>query len=186
MWTITQNGHSCDLGGSIRDRVALILTADKEPNCVLKFSVNNDGIEVDSSANYQACHQHFCGTSASIGDVFLKPLPGCTIDEVKKTRAAYRRQFNKKNFARARDLLKPVADKCFQYMEEVEEGFIRNDLARSFLRLNDKAGCLNALGSYKEFVKLSLRDFYSSMDAVYPRIPLQRDIAITLKACRAK
>jgi len=122
-----------------------------------------------------------------LGGSFLKPEPGCAIAEVKKTRTAFKQQFDRKDFAQAKALLQPVADKCFKTMNEVDEGWIRNDLALTYLRLNDKPGCLKLLEPFKDLAAMSAKDVadnYPPFDAEQ-RAPIARATRTNMKLCGA-
>jgi len=178
------NGHSCQVDGTLRAGTARVPTEDKEPPCVLKFKNKADGIEV--GAESPSC-QFFCGARATIGDSFLKPPAGCTTAEVKKTRTAFKQQFDKKDYTQARVLLQPVVDKCLKTMNEVDEGWVRNDMALTLLRLNDKPGCVKMLESYKELAAMNdkqLADSYPPFDAQI-REPIARATRTNLKLCGA-
>jgi hypothetical protein len=179
------NGHSCEVEGSIRGNVARVPTEDKQPPCVIKFSAKGENLDVNADGGQ--C-QSFCGARASIGTVFLKPAPGCTTAEVKKTRTAFKQQFDKKDFAQARALLQPVVDKCVKLMNDVDEGWVRNDLALTLLRLNDKPGCLKMLESFKDLAAMdqkALEENYPPFDAQI-RAPIARATRTNLKLCGAK
>lgn len=179
------NGHSCEVEGSIRGTVARVPTEDKQPPCVIKFNAKGESVGVEADG---AMCQSFCGARATIGDTFLKPAPGCGTAEVKKTRAAFKQQFDKKDYAQAKALLQPVVDKCVKLMNDVDEGWVRNDMALTLLRLNDKPGCLKMLESFKDLAAMdqkALEENYPPFDAQL-RAPVARATRTNMKLCGAK
>ena len=179
------NGHSCQVDGSLRGRTARVPTEEKEPPCVINFTQKGEAIQVEAGS--PSC-SFFCGARATIGDVFLKPPAGCASAEVKRSRTVFKQQFDRKDYAGAKATLQPVADKCLKLMNDVDEGWIRNDLALTYLRLDDKPGCLKLLEPFKDLAAMdekALTENYPPFDAQI-RAPIARATRTNIRLCGGK
>ena len=145
--TVGANMHTCDVEGRIGKNGQAVVKADGEDaTCTVIFTQKPDGIDV-SSAN--ACGG-FCGARAHLEGMFLKPAAGCDRAGVRKARADFKRSYDKKAYAEARTTLEPVLTRCSKTLDSDEEGWVRNDLAITLLRLGDPAACRKTLDPLTE------------------------------------
>jgi len=179
------NAHSCSLDGAIRGRQARLEdTGEKDRPCVVDFTPKGGGIEVMPKTE-EACRA-FCGMRARFDGLYLKPAPGCGGDQVQKTRAAFKRIYDKKDYAQARATLAPVLATCGKTLSFEEESWVRNDLAITYYRLGDLAECRRALDPLRELAALSaaeVRDGFPPADAEL-RAPIARAARANLKLCQ--
>jgi len=177
------NVHICTLEGSLRKAVADLEGSDRT-RCEVRFTPTHAGIEVTS--NGEPCRA-YCGARAGFEGLYLRPAPGCTPTEVTRTRAEFKRRYDRKAYAEARDLLTPVADRCAKTLLWSDTNWIANDLAITLHRLGDRAGCLARLEPIRDVAETSddeLRGGHPPSDAEI-MIGIARATRTNLKLCRA-
>jgi len=140
--TVGMNMHTCDVDGQIGKNGQAIVKPDGEnTTCTVYFTQKADGIDVSLKKECGG----FCGARASFDGMFLKPAAGCDRAGVRKARTAFKRLYDKKAYAEARTTLEPVLSRCTKTLDSDEEGWVRNDLAITLLRLGDPATCRKTL-----------------------------------------
>ncbi len=151
--TAGANGHTCSVNGQIRYGKAVLTEATDESGkpCIIVFRAKgNDSIEVSSPSEY-AC-RYYCGARASFTALYIKPAPGCSPKEQRKTRNDFKRLYDKRDYAAAQATLEPLLKTCSRVLDQVNEGWIRNDLALTQYKQGDSAGCLRTLQPMAEMV----------------------------------
>jgi hypothetical protein len=111
----------------------------------------------------------------------------CTLGALKKTREAFKVQYDRKDFAAARAALEPVVKACGRTLDRFEGGWIRNDLAITQYRLGDLAGCTQTLAPLSTDARKSdqhIRNDYGQMDAE-KYLPVIKATRTNLKLCSA-
>jgi len=178
------NAHTCSLDGAIRGRQARVATGDKEPPCVVDFVPKGAGIDVQPKSD-EACRA-FCGARAQFEGLYDKPAPGCRVGEIAKTRTTFKQQYDKKAYLEARATLIPVLDNCSKTLTDIDEGWIRNDLAITLYRLGDMAECQRVLEPLKELAAMSpkqIEENYPPSDA-QNQAPIARAARANLNLCK--
>ena len=178
------NAHTCSLDGAIRGRQARIPTGDKEPPCVVDFVAKADGVDVQPKSD-DACRS-FCGARARFEGMYNKPAPGCRVAEIGKTRTAFKQQYDKKSYAEARATLGPLLANCGKTLTDIDEGWIRNDLAITLYRLGEAAECQRVLEPLKELAAMTpkqIEENYPPSDA-QNQAPIARAARANLNLCK--
>ncbi len=140
--TIGANAHTCSLSGEIRGGRAVLEEDGDHRQCVVTFEPTGKGIRVTDDGD--ACRA-YCGMRAAFTYQYLKPQPECAPAAMQKTRAEFKRLYDRKSYALARARLEPVLKKCSALIHWSDMGWILNDLAITQYRLGDYAGCRNTL-----------------------------------------
>jgi len=142
--TVGPNGHTCELGGRIVDGLAVVGSDAADEKCVVRFRPLKGGgllVETDpSTAPADACRA-FCGARASFEGDYTRPAKGCDDDARKTTRARFQALYDARRYGAALATLGPLLGACGDTLTWVEEARVRNDLALTHYRLNDKGGC---------------------------------------------
>lgn len=137
------NGHTCGLEGTIRNGKASIRSDFSETACIVRFEKKGDGLEV-STPNADAC-RGWCGARAWFEGTYSRPPAQCRAQEMKATRKAFKKAYDRKSYAEARDTLAPLLEGCSKFLDTFDEYWIRNDLAITLHHLGDDAACLKTL-----------------------------------------
>jgi hypothetical protein len=184
--SIGANAHTCDLEGEIRNGRA-VLEADQKnvKPCIVTFRQKGNDVDV-AVATFDEC-RGYCGARAGFDGLYMKPAKGCESDSIRKSRAAFKRLYDKKAYAEARTELKPVLDGCKKTLYWIEEGRIRNDLAITEYRLGNTAACRQILESLADDAAKTdedLRGNYPPSDAE-SYMPVIKAARTNLKLCGA-
>ena len=99
------NGHTCSINGEIPAGAnrALVPTSEGEKPCIVVFRKVTAGISVETP-DTDSC-QDFCGARASFDLAYDKVDGKCWPKAVRGQRAEFKRAYEKKDFATARDRL---------------------------------------------------------------------------------
>jgi hypothetical protein len=181
--TVGPNRHVCEVQGVIGKDGRAVLKQDGE-TCRVVFAPKADGVEVTPN---ERCSGN-CGVRASFDGMYYKPEAGCERAGVRKTRAEFKRLYDKKAYADARSVLEPVLTKCRKTLDSNTEDWIRNDLAIAFFRLGDSASCRKLLEPLaKDAAKPDavLREDMLPSDAER-YMPIARATRTNLKLCAGK
>lgn len=135
------NGHSCTLSGMIRQGKAVLLDGDSR--CVVSFQAMSKAIRVSADGS-DAC-RGYCGARAMFDGVYTRPAAGCDTASLRKTRNAFKKLYDQKNYAQAERTLAPVLQNCKRTLFWLEDGSIRNDLALTQAKLGKGAACYKTL-----------------------------------------
>ncbi|SEJ68250.1 MULTISPECIES: hypothetical protein [unclassified Variovorax] len=178
--TIGANAHTCALDGAIVRGKARI----DETTCVVNFAVDADKVKVTTNGADQC--RDSCGARAMFEGTYTRPAPGCTDKAVAGARKTFKRQYDAKNYAAARTTLAPVLSDCDATLDWITQGWIRNDLALTQYKLDDRAACLKTLQPLAEDAALSddgVKENYPPADAEI-FLPVVRATRTNLKLCR--
>ena len=183
------NAHSCSLDGEIRNGRAVLEALDKDKPCTVTFSDIDSGVRVGvtKESAYPAC-RYFCGMRAEFEGEYLKPPSGCAPAEIKRTREEFKRLYDRKEYAAARAKLEPASGNCGKFIDWLDTGWMRNDLALAQLRAGDAATCLRTLEPLAKDAAKS--DTQIAMDMVAPTdvdnwLPVVKAARTNLKLCSA-
>jgi len=151
--SIHVNGHMCSAEGEIVGQKA-VLDTEEADKCIVQFTPK--GADIDVAVNDLAICHTFCGSRASGFDgLYLKPVSGCTTKEVKKRRSEFKRLYDQKKFSQAQMVLSSVLKDCSKILDNRDGGWIRNDLALTYFKLNDRESCRKTLQPLAESAALS-------------------------------
>lgn len=181
--TADANGRVCDLDGEIINWRAELESSKQGKPCIVTFKQRGNDIDVDSGT-YNECRE-YCGAGAGFEGLYLKPDKGCDAPAIKKTRAAFKRLYDKKAYAEARAVLKPIVDGCAKTLDWFEDGWIRNDLAITEYKLGNTSACqqiLKPLADEAAMKDEDLADNYPPANAD-SHIHLIKATRVNLKLC---
>lgn len=186
--SVGANGHTCSVGGQIRNGKAVLTEAASESGkpCTIVFrSKGNDSIDV-SSPSEDAC-RYYCGARASFTALYIRPAPGCSPKEQRKTRNDFKRLYDKRDYAAAQATLEPLLKTCSRILSRADEGWIRNDLALTQYKQGNNAGCLRTLQPMADLIRDVEQEVivFAPADApVYD--PIVKASRTNLKLCRGR
>lgn len=182
----TSGGDMCLLDGAIQGDRGIAKGDAGNYSCSVKFTTIMQGIDV-RALTPNAC-KAFCGYNAGFEAPYLRVAEGCGRDDLDRTRTAFQRLYDGKNYKVALSTLSPILATCLPTLEWEEEGAIRNDLAIVQYKNGLYAQCLGTLDKYAQDADLD-------DDAVtdnWPPILADRYLAIVhaartnLGLCRAR
>lgn len=182
--TIGTNAHTCSLSGDMRNGRAELEASEQDKPCVVTFTPSAKGVEVTDNDNI--CH-YYCGMRAGFTGSYIKPPPGCESRAMQKTRAEFKRLYDRKAYAQARAKLEPLLKNCSELIHWSDMGWIRNDLAITQYKLGDYAGCratLQPLVEDSTKTEEGLRETYAPTDAEIA-MPIARATRTNLRLCTA-
>ena len=142
----TSGEDMCALDGAIDASQGVAKGSSGDPDCKVKFASTPQGIDV-SAATPKEC-KAFCGYNGDFEALYLRVKKGCSRDEVDRTRTAFKRLYDGKNYQAALTTLSPVVSNCLPTLEWEDEGAIRNDLAITQYKNGLYAQCLSTLDKY--------------------------------------
>lgn len=165
--TVGGNFHICELDGMIRNNEARMEDSahDKLP-CIVTFKSQKNGIAVESK--YERACSYYCGVRAHFDGFYTLPPPGCEPTQVRRTRDRFKAAYDRRQYAEALALLKPVLDKCGSLLSDYEEGWVRNDLAITYYRTGDMGACRETLLRWVDLARTpdaQIKDGYPPSDA---------------------
>ncbi|QNH14322.1 hypothetical protein [Xanthomonas sp. SI] len=144
----TSGGDMCLLDGAIQGDHGIAKGDAGVPSCSVKFTANAYGIEVKAATPTEC--KAFCGYNAGFEAPYLRMAEGCGRDDLDRTRTAFKRFYDGKNYKAALTTLSPALTNCLPTLEWEEEGAIRNDLAITQYKNGLYAQCLATLDKYAE------------------------------------
>lgn len=138
----------CELDGAIEGHSGIAKGNKGQPTCKVNFASTPQGIDV-SAATPAEC-KTFCGYNGDFEAPYLRVKHGCGRDELARTRAAFKRLYDAKEYKAALTTLSPALTNCLPTLEWEEEAGIRNDLAITQYKNGLYAQCLATLDKYAE------------------------------------
>ena len=97
------NQHVCGLDGDIRGGRATLEAMDPGKPCVVTYTPKADGIDV--TANDGRICNFFCGAHARFEGLYRKVAAPCLPKNVRDTRAAFKRAYDRREYAAAQKQL---------------------------------------------------------------------------------
>lgn len=181
------NGHTCTLDGELRPGEAAATLREEadgpDETCTVTFAPRPDGVGVSAS---EPCRR-YCGMRAGFEGTYRRPPPICEPANVQAFRKEFKRLYDAKAHADAKSTLEPLLA-CEPFLDELELGWIRNDLAVTRHKLGDDPGCRALLAPHASLAATSdaqLREQLPPADAeAYGS--LARATRYNLKLCGAK
>jgi len=144
----TTGEDMCALDGAIDGDRGVAKGDNGQPTCSVKFNSTPQGIDV-AAATPEECRA-FCGYNGDFEAPYLRVKDGCGRDDLDRTRTAFKRLYDGKNYKAALTTLSPALTNCLPTLEWEEEGAIRNDLAITQYKNGLYAQCLATLDKYAE------------------------------------
>lgn len=138
----------CALDGAIDGDRGVAKGDSGQPACDVKFTSTQQGIDVTATTPAEC--KTFCGYNGDFEAPYLRVKDGCGRDDLDRTRTAFKRLYDGKNYKEALTTLSPALAKCLPTLEWEEEGAIRNDLAITQYKNGLYAQCLATLDKYAE------------------------------------
>lgn len=178
------NAHTCELEGEIRGRVADLTEPGEKEGCKVTFTPQADRVSVKGSAN--GLCRNFCGVRADFEGDYHRAPQQCLADNVDKSRAQFRKLYDRKQHAEARQLHESTLKACGRFIGPVTQAWLRNDLAVALHKLGERKACLDALAPLAgdaERKDSALRESLPPTDAEN-YLPAVRAARHNLKLCR--
>jgi hypothetical protein len=142
MDTIGANGHVCNLEGKLVGDRGIIDASESKNACFVRLVQEGDAIKVISGD--ESC-RNYCGMRAGFEGIYFKPASGCELGAIKKTRAEFKRRYDRKQYRQALALLGPVPTRCEKTLDRMESPDIANDIAITQYKLGMRDACLKTL-----------------------------------------
>ncbi|WP_375576003.1 hypothetical protein [Paracidovorax oryzae] len=142
----TTGDNLCSLDGTIDGGQGIARQDRGRSSCMVSFGTNAQGVDVKAATPAEC--RDFCGHNGSFAGRYMRVKEGCGRDEVDRTRAAFQRLYDRRNFKAALATLSPVLESCSVTLDWEDEGAIRNDLAITQYRNGLHAQCLATLAKY--------------------------------------
>lgn len=184
--TVGGNFHICEVEGVIRNNEARMEeSAHEKLPCIITFAAQKNGIAVGSKHEY-ACST-YCGVRAHFDGFYTLPQPSCAPSQVRRARDQFKATYDRKQYAEALGLLKPVLEKCGALLHDYDEGWVRNDLAITYYRLGHTTVCRDTLLRWVDLARQSdaaIKDGYPPSDAE-EMLRLARATRANMKLCGA-
>ena len=176
------NGHSCGIEGTVLKNVAIVGT-EPEDKCIVKFKTTPNGINVEPASD--EC-RGYCGMRASFDGEYLKVASSCLPANIEKSRKEFKKLYTAKKYDEALTKLEPVLNDCSKTLYWIDTGWIRNDLAVTYAKLEKFDECGKVLAPLKEDAKLNKDELE------YPPLesetywPIIKATKTNLKLCKIK
>jgi len=179
---IGANGHSCGIDGTIINNVATV-GDEPEMQCVVKFKETPKAINVEPVSD--ECRS-YCGMRASFDGEYLKLASSCLPVNIDRSRKNFKKLYKEKKYEQALAVLEPVFNNCSNTIFWIDSGWIRNDLAVTYAKLQKFDACEKVLAPLKADSKLSKDELeYPPTDAISYWSILQAT-KTNLKLCNVK
>ncbi len=180
------NAHMCELEGEIKGGKAVLAEAveDRGEPCVVLFTPKGENIEVIPQTP-ESC-RYFCGMRASFEGTYQRPAPGCLPRVMSRTRAEFKRMYDKKQYAEALASLEPLLKNCEKTITWLDKGRIQNDLAVTLHKLGRYDDCIRILEPLAEDAAKTdeqIKSDYPPSDAE-SYLPIVKSTRTNLKLCR--
>lgn len=152
------NGHSCEIEGEIKGRMARVPTDEPNKMCEVLFDKRPDGAwRVSYERTAEAC-QHFCGMRAVFYGDYVVPPEGCGTSALSAGRKRFSAAYRAKEYQRAHDILAPLAARCEPVMNLFEKNDMANDLAVTLYNLGKVTECRSVLAPMAELARTPAED----------------------------
>ena len=120
--------------------------------CAISFTPTINGVALKRETP-AACSE-LCGLNGSFEGEYLRDAnPSCMPAAVAETRGRFKKLYDRKDYRGALALLQPVMNNCTAFLDALNLGSIRNDLAIAQYRSGQRAECLATLKPYRRDAK---------------------------------
>lgn len=176
------NGHTCGIDGTVLKNVAIV-GDEPEMKCIVKFKTTPNGINVEPVSD--EC-RGYCGMRASFDGEYFKVASSCLPANIDKSRKEFKTLYTQKKYSEALAKLEPVLNNCSQTLYWIETGWIRNDLAVTYAKLEKFDTCEKILAPLKDDSKLTKDELeYPPLEAE-TYWPVIKATKTNLKLCKVK
>ena len=180
------NFHVCELSGVIRSGESrLVDDADPGLPCIVTFRPDKNGIAVNSK--HEGACSAYCGARAHFEGSYTLPPANCTPSHVRQMRDRFKTMYDKKLFTEARVILAPIADKCSNWLTELDGAWVDNDLAIAHYRAGDAVACRASLKQWLELARTpdkTIEGNYPPSDAA-EMLRIAQAVRANMKLCGA-
>ncbi|RQP24559.1 hypothetical protein [Piscinibacter terrae] len=186
------NAHTCELGGKIKGGRSTPDDQDQKPLCEVRFEKSGPSSLSVKTNEADSCRS-YCGARAWFEGTYVLPPSGCSSAEIRRSRDAFKKAYDRHDHAEAERLLSPMLVQCKAVMSPWDEDWIRNDLALAQHKLGRDAACLELLAPLAKDAQDSERDPQAWKDNL-ELPPVESDIyagiiaatRTNLKLCRGR
>lgn len=142
---------TCGLDGAVQRDEGIAKGDNGASACTVKFTSTSQGIDVSATTPTEC--KTFCGYNGNFEGPYLRVKAGCGRSDLDRTRDAFKRLYDDKDYKAALATLSPALANCLSTLEWEEEGGIRNDLAITQYKNGLYDQCLETLGQYAQDAK---------------------------------
>jgi hypothetical protein len=178
------NGHGCGISGNIIKNIA---TVDDEPEmkCIVKFKETKNGINVIPEGD--GC-RGYCGMRASFDGEYLKITNNCLPSNIEKSRSEFKKLYKDKKYDEALAKLEPILNECSKTIHWIDMGWIRNDLAITYVKLKKFDVCAKVLFPLKDDAEQDEDDLKNNYPPIEAEMfwPIVKATKTNLKLCKVK
>ena len=178
--TIGANAHLCELDGKITRGIAKI----EGGQCQVNFATTGETIVVTTNGADQ-CRDN-CGMRATFEGTYTRANPACTQRAIRRSRENFKQQYDAKKYSGAQNTLSAVLSTCEKTLDWLSAGRIRNDLALTYFKTGDKAGCLKTLQPLSADAAKSdeqIKEDFPPADAE-DYLPIVKSTRFNIKMCK--
>jgi hypothetical protein len=185
--TIGTNSHTCNFTGKISKQPSRI----EDSACYLSFTLKGADVLVSTENRYttkeEAGCSSFCGMRAAFDGGMFYSLPQCNPNSVAKMRKKFKMQFDRKEYATAKQNLEKLLSQCDHVLHWSQLDWIRNDLALTQYKTGDTAACLQTLRPLHIYAETSDDELPKSTQPIDVEliIPIAKATRTNLKLCGA-
>jgi len=138
--------EGCEFGGELTGRTGVAQRDNS--SCIISFTPTIKGVALKLEKE-EACRE-LCGLNGSFESEYLRDAnPSCMPAAVEETHDGFKRLYDRKNYRGALELLQPVLSNCTAFLDALNLGSIRNDLAITQYKNGQRAECIATLRPYQ-------------------------------------
>lgn len=148
----TPTGGCGGLEGELKGLSGVV--TDGGNTCTIRFQPTVKGVKLGTET-VEACRR-FCGLSGSFSGEYLRNAnPSCMPGAVAETRGRFKKLYDRKDYRSALSTLQPVLKDCLAFLNELDSGQIRNDVALTQYKNGQREECLYTLAPYRKDARRS-------------------------------
>ena len=160
----TLTGESnCHIEGVVNNGQAIVNNSESGDICKIKFTKTNQGIDV-SPQTVEECRS-FCGSNGGFNALFLTVPDRCQATAINKARDNFKIAYRNKNYKKSLATLTPILTECTAILDPIDLGNIRNDVAITQYKNNQRDACLKTLQPYASDAKQQDREIIEDWSA---------------------
>lgn len=142
--------EGCEFGGELTGRTGVAQRGNS--SCTISFNPTTKGVTLKLETA-EACKE-LCGLNGSFEGEYLRDAnPSCMPAAVEDTRDRFKRLYDHRDYRGALELLQPVLINCTAFLDALNLGSIRNDLAITQYKNGQRAECIATLKPYQRDAK---------------------------------
>lgn len=181
--SLSAYGHSCRVQGKINNGVSVLDAGDKSAEkCTIKFTAKENNVEINAN---KAC-EVYCGESGSFDGEYLPVAHECKKSEVENVRTKAHMLYKAKKYDEALLKLEPLLKNCSETLTLLEQGWIKNDLAATYAKLNRYDDCSTVLELLKYDTKMTEKEAEKDYPPFYKKMywPILRETEKNMQLCK--